>query len=121
MQSQSSPEAVSPDDASPNSVSTVPPLTSLQARQVQHMAANVLVEAYASGTFPAMNDVLLRRRVEYYLELVPNRLDTQQGRMLVSQICWLVVYQFHAALESATIRYAILGLALEHVRRFLQS
>lgn len=52
MQSQSSPEAVSPDDASPNSVSTVPPLTSLQARQVQHMAANVLVEAYASGTFP---------------------------------------------------------------------
>lgn len=103
--------------------------------------------------YSAMNDVLLRRRVEYYLELVPNRLDTQQGRMLVSQIRWLVVvstssstvyvcsslakYQFHAALESATIRYAILGLALgaytfntylhfidrflEHVRRFLQS
>ncbi|KAG9220141.1 hypothetical protein CCMSSC00406_0007164 [Pleurotus cornucopiae] len=119
MQSQSSPDVVSPDTASPDAVSIAAPLTSLQARQVQHMAANVLVEAYASGTFPAMNDVLLRRRVEYYLELVPNRLETQQGRMLVSQIRWLVV--FHAALESVTIRYAILGLALEHVRRYLQS
>ncbi|KAF9491424.1 hypothetical protein BDN71DRAFT_1434000 [Pleurotus eryngii] len=109
MQSQSFPDVVSPNTASPDAVSIAVPLTSLQARQVQHMATNVLVEAYASGTFPWHYE-----QFEYYLKLVPNRLESQQGHMLAPQTCWLVVYQFHAALESVTIRYAILGLALEH-------
>lgn len=96
-------------------------LTPFQARQVQHMAANVLIEAYTSGAFSTMSDESLRRRVEYYLNWSQHSLDSQEGRGLVAQIRWLIVYQYHVAMESATIRYAILSLVLEHVRHFLLS
>ncbi|KDQ34000.1 hypothetical protein PLEOSDRAFT_152365 [Pleurotus ostreatus PC15] len=87
-------------------------LTPFQARQVQHMAANVLIEAYASGRFSTMSDESLCRRVEYYLNWSPHSLDSQEGCTLLAQIRWLMVYHFHATMESSTIRYAILGLVL---------
>lgn len=86
-----------------------PLLTPYQLRQVQHTAANVLVDAYAAGMLPyvlrcpfvisqltlsvysSMNDELLRRRVEYYLDWPANHLDTCQGRMAISQLRWLVL------------------------------
>ncbi|KAG9221873.1 hypothetical protein PTI98_008853 [Pleurotus ostreatus] len=98
-----------------------PLLTPYQLRQVQHTAANVLVDAYAAGMLPSMNDELLRRRVEYYLDWPANHLDTCQGRMAISQLRWLVLHHLHAALESTSIRYTILGLALEHIRQFLRA
>ncbi|KDQ31984.1 hypothetical protein PLEOSDRAFT_1081337 [Pleurotus ostreatus PC15] len=71
--------------------------------QVQYMAANVLVEAYATGMF---------LRVKHNLDWPTDRLNTPQGCMFISQVRWLVVYHLNTALGLTSICYTILGVAL---------
>ncbi|KAF4581372.1 hypothetical protein EYR40_002960 [Pleurotus pulmonarius] len=92
-----------------------------QLRNVQVTAANILIEAFASGTLSTLNDELLRRRAEYHLGWCPNALDSAQARGVVAQTRCLVLTHIGNASESVTIRFAVLGVALEPIRRYLQN
>ncbi|KAF4593535.1 hypothetical protein EYR40_008321 [Pleurotus pulmonarius] len=67
-----------------------------------------------------MNDEILRCRIEYHLGWYPDSLDTPHGRMVVSQTRFLIMSYFHAAATSVAIRFAILGIALESIRLYLE-
>ncbi|KAF4584010.1 hypothetical protein EYR40_002508 [Pleurotus pulmonarius] len=102
-----------------------PLLTPYQLRQVQHMAANVLVDAYTAGMLPyvlhcpfvisqltlsvygLMNDELLRRRVEYYLDWPAHHLDTCQGHMAISQLRCIIYTWLCNQLASTTLFWVL--------------
>ncbi|KAF4580579.1 hypothetical protein AB1N83_012393 [Pleurotus pulmonarius] len=87
---------------------------------LQFTAANILIETYAAGSIHLMNDEILRCRIEYHLGWYPDSLDTPHGRMVVSQTRFLIMSYFHAAATSVAIRFAILGIALESIRLYLE-
>ncbi|KAF9488752.1 hypothetical protein BDN71DRAFT_1593840 [Pleurotus eryngii] len=92
-----------------------------QLRSVQFTATNILIEAFASGTLSSLNDEILRRRAEYHLQWHPNALDSEQARVVVSQTRCLVLSHIEEACTSITIRFAVLGVALEPICCYLQN
>ncbi|KDQ25051.1 hypothetical protein PLEOSDRAFT_1086016 [Pleurotus ostreatus PC15] len=83
-----------------------------QLRRVQFAASNILIEAFASGNLPSMNDETLRRHAEYDLGWRTNSLDSEHARLVVFQTRCMVLTHLEEAALSATIRFAVLGVAL---------
>ncbi|KAF9492847.1 cytochrome P450 [Pleurotus eryngii] len=111
-----------------------------QLRNVQFTTTNILIEAFAAGNLFTLNDETLQRRAENHLGWVSNSLDSAQARVVIAQTRCLVLVtscplslaaadihplpvktHIDKAAASTTIRFAVLGVALEPIRQYLQT
>ncbi|KAF4583835.1 hypothetical protein EYR40_002330 [Pleurotus pulmonarius] len=96
-----------------------------QLRRVQFASSNILLEAFAAGTLCTMNDEVLRRRAEPTSGGRPTPL-TLHKHALSSHRLDIFVYgllqsRLNEAAASTVVRYVILGVALEPIRRYLDT
>ncbi|KAF9486802.1 hypothetical protein BDN71DRAFT_1459147 [Pleurotus eryngii] len=68
-----------------------------------------------------MNGDILRRRTEAHLGWHPNSLNTVQARFVVSKTRHVILSRSDEAAASTIVRFAVLGVALEPIRHYLQA